>query len=189
MTIPNDNFYILFFLNDLPYSVTKSFTGIFCDDTLLAKEITNENDTIELQNDLDNIIGWTKLWGMKFNAVKCVYMSITNKRSPIKSQYNLDKVPLQQKDMVKYLGVIIDKKLTFDQHIKEKCKSATKVLNMLRRNLHFAPRSVKCKAYMSCVLPGIEYASTCWSPTSEKSNNQIETVQKKCSKVYNQYLV
>ena len=30
---------------------------------------------------------------------------------------------------------------------------------------------------MSCVLPIIEYASTCWAPTSEKSNNQIEMVQ------------
>ena len=29
----------LIFINDLPETVTKSFTGVFCDDTLLAKEI------------------------------------------------------------------------------------------------------------------------------------------------------
>ena len=29
----------LIFINDLPSSVTKSFTGVFCDDTLIAKEI------------------------------------------------------------------------------------------------------------------------------------------------------
>ena len=104
----------LIFINDLPNSVTKSFTGIFCDDTLLANEITNENDTIDLQHDLDNVLGWTKLWGMKFNTVKCVFMTISNKRSPIMSTYNLDKIPLQQKDMVKYLGVTIYKKLTFE---------------------------------------------------------------------------
>ena len=43
---------------------------------------------------------------------------------------------LAQKDIIKYLGVSIDKKLNFNQHIKEKCKKATTVLNMLRRNLH-----------------------------------------------------
>ena len=77
----------LIFINDLPNSVTKSFTGIFCDDTLLAKEITKESDTIDLQNDLDNVLNWTKLWGMKFNTVKCIYMTITNKRIPITVSY------------------------------------------------------------------------------------------------------
>ena len=79
--------------------------------------------------------------------------------------------------MAKYLGVTIDNKLTFEYHIKQKCKSATTILNMLRRNLYFAPKSVKCKAYMTCVLPIIEYASNCWSPTSEKMNSLLEMVQ------------
>ena len=39
----------LIFINDLPESVKKSFTGLFCDDTLIAKEIHNNNDTAELQ--------------------------------------------------------------------------------------------------------------------------------------------
>ena len=33
----------LVFINDLPESVTKSFTGIFCDNTLLAKEINQQS--------------------------------------------------------------------------------------------------------------------------------------------------
>ena len=114
---------------------------------------------------------------MKFNAVTCVFMSVTNKKNSTPSKYHLDKDTLEQKNMVKYLGVTIDNKLTFDKHIKEKTKSATKILNMFHRNLYFAPKSVKYKAYMKCVLPVIEYASNCWSPTSEKMNNLIEMVQ------------
>ena len=48
---------------------------------------------------------------------------------------------------------------------------------MLKRNLYFAPKSVKSKAYQACVVPIVEYASTCWSPTSEKLNNMLEMVQ------------
>ena len=48
---------------------------------------------------------------------------------------------------------------------------------MLRRNLFFAPKSVKLKAFKSCVLPILEYASCCWAPTSQKSNNTLEMVQ------------
>ena len=36
--------------------------------------------------------------------------------------------------------------------------------------------SVKCKAFQSCVLPILEYASTCWAPTSQKLNNSLEMV-------------
>ena len=84
--------------------------------------------------------------------------------------------------MIKYLGVTIDNKLTFKQHIQEKCKKATTVLNMLRRNLHFAPKSVKCKAYTACILPILEYGSTCWAPTSSKLNNTLEMVQHNAAK-------
>ena len=45
----------LIFINDLPTSVTNSFTGVFCDDTLIAK-VSNQNDTSDLQNDLNKYI-------------------------------------------------------------------------------------------------------------------------------------
>ena len=48
---------------------------------------------------------------------------------------------------------------------------------MLRRNLYFAPKSVKTKAYTSCVLPILEYASNSWQPTTESSDNALEMVQ------------
>ena len=53
---------------------------------------------------------------------------------------------------------------------------------MLRRNLYFAPASVKRKAYLACVLPIIEYGSTCWSPTSEKLNKSIEMIQHRAAR-------
>ena len=59
---------------------------------------------------------------------------------------------------------------------------------MLRRNLYFAPRSVKSKAYTSCVLPIMEYASTCWSPTNDKLQNELEQVHRNAAKfVTNSY--
>ena len=37
----------LIFINDLPETVIQSFSGLFCDDTLLCKEITCANDAVE----------------------------------------------------------------------------------------------------------------------------------------------
>ena len=61
-------------------------------------------------------------------------------------------------------------------------QNATKILNLIQRNLYFAPRSVKKKAYISCVLPIIEYASSCWMPNSEKMKNCLEMVHHNAAK-------
>ena len=172
----------LVFINDLPELVKKSFTGVFCDDTIIAKEISNEQDSNELQNDLNKVLEWSKIWGMKFNTDKCVQMTVTNKRNPISNQYFLDGIALSKKQVIKYLGILIDHKLTFSEHIKDKSKKATTILNMLRRNLYYAPKPVKTKAYTACVLPIMEYASNCWSPTNNKLQNELERVNRNAAK-------
>ena len=77
----------LIFINDLPTSVKNSLNGLFCDDTLLAKEISKPSDAIELQNDLNNVLEWTKLWGMRFNVEKCVQMTVSNKINLFSTPY------------------------------------------------------------------------------------------------------
>ena len=61
----------LIFINDLPASVKESFNGLFCDDTIIAKEIIQQNDSNELQNDLNSVLEWPNMWDMKFNVEKC----------------------------------------------------------------------------------------------------------------------
>ena len=182
----------LIFINDLPETVTRSFMGLFCDDALIAKEVSSDSDSVELQNDLNEIQEWTEKWGMTFNQSKCVVMTVTNKRKPNFNTYYLSNMlPVQcltRSDCIKYLGVTIDNKLTFTRHIEAKCTSARKVLNMLRRNLHFAPASVKAKAYMTCVRPIVEYASASWAPSSQKHTRAIEMIQNSAAKfVLNSY--
>ena len=172
----------LIFINDLPDSITDSFSGLFCDDTLVAKEILSTTDSETLQTDLNKVFEWTQKWGMSFNTVKCTVMTVSNNKKTLQYNYHLDNSILSRKESIKYLGVTIDNKLTFKQHTELKCNSASKLLNLLRRNLYYAPKSVKSKAFTSCVRPILEYANICWAPTSEKHNNMLEKVQHKAAK-------
>ena len=98
----------LIFINDLPDSVKESFNGLFCDDTIIAKEIIQQNDSNELQNDLNSVLEWSNMWGMKFNVEKCNQITISNKRKPTLTKYYLGNEALSKKEMIKYLGVLID---------------------------------------------------------------------------------
>ena len=76
----------MLFINDLPETITKSFAGLFRDDTPVAKEINNESDCVDLQEDLDKVFEWTQQW----------VMTVSNKRKLIVNNYNMNNmVPVQ----------------------------------------------------------------------------------------------
>jgi hypothetical protein len=51
--------FFLIFINDLPVAVT-SKTRLFADDCILYRQIYNHEDSITLQQDLDNLAAWEK---------------------------------------------------------------------------------------------------------------------------------
>ena len=59
---------------------------------------------------------------------------------------------------------------------------------MLKRNLKYAPQTVKANAYSSLVRPKMEYAATVWDPPSKTSINKLERVQRRAARfVLNYY--
>ena len=72
---------------------------------------------------------------------------------------------------------MIDKYLTWKEHVNDICSKAIKAKAFLQRNLHRCPTSVKSNCYTSLVRPILEYAATIWSPHLQYQKHQIEKVQ------------
>ena len=53
-------------MNDLPKTVTASIVVCF-DDTKVLKEVDSLQDTVDLQNDIDNLNSWVVFNGLTFN--------------------------------------------------------------------------------------------------------------------------
>ena len=81
-----------------------------------------------------------------------------------------------------YLGVIIDNKLNFNQHIDDMSRKATNLLNLCRRNLHMCSKEVENSAYNMIVRPHLEYASTCWNPYTKRNIGKLEAVQRRAAR-------
>ena len=91
---------------------------VFADDTKLWKKITNPNDCEELQSDLDKVYEWTQRWLLKLNIAKCKCMNMANyskSKDTIKYEYTMgeqdEKIPLENIEQEKDLGVVITKNL------------------------------------------------------------------------------
>ena len=78
----------------------------------------------------------------------------------------------------KYLGVTMNQKLTWHEHINVTAK-ASRILNLLRHNLRHASNEAKVRAYLALVRPQLEYAAPVWTPHLKSQILKIEKVQKR----------
>jgi len=96
--------------------------------------------------------------------------------------------PLQQVSIIKYLGVTMDKRITWNEHTDRIVHKANKVRGFLYQNFRSCPIHVKKRCYETLVWPILEYASIVWSPYYTKNINKIEVVQGHMAQfVFNDY--
>ena len=151
------------YINDLPNTI-KSKIRIYADDTLVYSCINTIDDCILLQRDLVEVKKWAKEWQMEFNPLKCKLLTITNQRSPLKFTNYINSVPIKEADFVKYLGVVIDSRLTWKEHIKQVLLKFSASLAFLQCNLRACSRNIKEHCYKTSVRLIIECATNIWAP-------------------------
>ena len=147
--------------------------------TAVYVAVGKQNNPQQLQDDLDQLLKWEKLWDKEFNPSKCVVMHITRARHPINSQYTMPNQTLDTVDTARYLGVDISGNLNFNQHINKITSNANKTLGFLKRNIRTKNADVRRAAYKSLLRPQVEYASNVWSPYTKQGINKVEMVQRR----------
>ena len=143
----------------VPCFLSESEIRLFAD-CVCYREVKDEEDTMKLQRDIDRLGSWARIWGMRFQTVKCNMMQLTRKRTKkIHASYTLEGTDLGNVESIKYLGVTITNGLRWNV-----CTKANRTLGFLRRNLYSCPQEVKEAAYKGLVRPVLNYGSSVWDP-------------------------
>ena len=148
----------LTYINDLPNGLT-STVKLFADDTLLYGVVVEDSDCDNLQDDLNKLEIWQHEWQMQFNPSKCNIICISNKQRAPQRSYFFCGSKFEQVDSASYLGVTVNSKLKWSEHISSISSKASRSLGLIKRNLWNCPRKVRETAYTSIVRPKLEYAS------------------------------
>ena len=80
---------------------------------------------------------------MRFNALKCQHIFFCNKQVQINFNYMICNEVIKQMDSIKYLGVIIDKRITWPQQVDKIALKANRVRGFLYRNIKHCSRILK----------------------------------------------
>ena len=172
----------LVYINDMPGYVRSSSMGLFADDSMVGRTITSKSDAELLQQDLNRLQEWERIWQMEFNPDKCEVITVTNKRSPIHFDYTIHGKVLKHVPNAKYLGVTINQKLSWSTHISNVTKNANGTRAFFSRNTHKCPQHVKARCYQAFIRPILEYASVVWDPHTKKDIQALESVQRRAAR-------
>ena len=96
---------------------------------------------------------------------------------------DLGAVPIEKVEEEKDLGVIIDRKLNFRQHIAKKVSIANSNLGIIYRTFTYFNPEMFLSLYKSIVRPHLEYASVIWSPLYKKDKITLENIQRRATRL------
>lgn len=90
---------------------------------------------------------------------------------------------VQQCDQTKYLGIILDKNLTFSSHASNVVANGNSKLYCLRKLKGTLSDTTLCKVYSSTIEPAIDYLSTIWGHVSVGNINKAQRVQNMAARI------
>lgn len=176
----------LIYTLDLPTSISthSSVTiKIYADDIKIYAAYKSE-DAVEvcsaLEETIDKLNNYASRWDLRINLEKCcvLHLGRSNNR-----QYEVDGVVLKKLDCVRDLGVMVDARLNFSEHIKLLVRNAYAALFLTLRSVHTKDPAILTRLYLNYVVPHLEYCSQVWNPKAKWLSDLIEGVQKTFTKM------
>lgn len=130
----------------------------------------------DLDHDLSKISEWAYQWKMSFNpdpskqAVEVYFTRKLDPPNPPTLFFNNSAITIA--DSQKHLGLILDKKLAFGHHLKDKLSKANKGIGLINRLRKFLPRDSLLTIYKAFVRPHLDYGDIIYDHPGNASFSQ-----------------
>lgn len=172
----------LIYTADMPTN-PKTYTSTFADDTAFISVNSDPKVASEqLQSHILELEDWLKKWKIKVNPQKCAHVTFTLRRENCPA-VKIANVAVPVENQVKYLGVHLDRRLTWSRHIEAKItaiKLKTSQLYWIIGPNSTLPLEYKVLLYKSVLRPIWTYAIQLWG-TACASN--IQKLQRRQSRL------
>ena len=171
------------YINDLAMEIKNLSLGININDTIVSillyadDMILVGNSEIELQTMLSTMYDWCKKWRLNINASKSNIIHFRKKRvKETKFKFTFGPNNISVTNKYKYLGVILDEHLTFQECIQTLSDSAGRALSSIIskfKTYKDAGYNTFTKLLNSGVLPILDYGSNIWGASKTKTANLV----------------
>ena len=171
------------FINDLFLFIEKCNLYNYADDNFLSyvsKSSTELLDSLTLDGKIS--IKWFQENVMKANPDKFQFLAISSKTKKFELILSPDTV-IKSEPHVKALGVTIDSKLNFSEHISELSKKAARQLNALARISNCLDINSRKIIYQSFVASNFNHCPLVWHFCGKINNSKLEKIHERALKI------
>ena len=152
----------------------------YADDLLV---LIKSKSILEAENiantEINKITNWSKNNKIKFNDQKSKLLVITRRRPRTQRDISiyLNNKRLQVSENMRYLGIIIDRKFNFNEHIAHTTQKCIKLIHSLTKSarINWDLKSDVLKIiYKRAILPLLTFAAPIWIDSVKKGINSIK---------------
>ena len=171
----------LIYINDLTHGISSNIK-LFADDASLFIKVKDAKVAHEtILSDLEKITNWANQWKMKFNpdiskqAVEIIFSNKTNK--PLHPPVTFGGIPVARVESTTHIGLTIDQKLSFREHILAAIDKAKSGLSLMKFLSRYVDRKVLSLTYTMHVRPHLEYGDLIYHDCSQYLMDMLESIQ------------
>ena len=169
------------YTSDIPTSAQVNL-ALYADDTAIYTSNRNlRYARLTLQRYLNTLTKWFKDWNINTNQAKTKAIIFTRRRPTNPPRLQMHGRILPYVRAVKYLGVTLDTKLLFNEHIDDLASRGNRAIKMLMPLLRQETLSTKNKRtlYTSLVRSRLTYAAPAWTTASKFRITKLQRIQNK----------
>ena len=91
----------------------------------------------------------------------------------------VDDEEIESMNSLKLLGVVLDNKLNFSEHVKLMCSKPNSKIGVLTKMRKLVPEKTKQRLFKSVILPGLNYCLIVWLFIRASDKRKLERMQEK----------
>ena len=172
----------IIYINDMPNINKLAKFILYADDANIIITGSSILEIEEIFNELSSaLVNWVSQNELLLNIKKTNYMIFTRKRNFEMGTFTpkIGNIPIERKPVARFLGVLVDEKLTWSHHIAAVKSKMSRYIGVLYKLKHILPISARLLSFNSLVQSHINFCSLVWGAGSKSKIESIFTTQKK----------
>ena len=168
------------YINDIPEVHKLAKFILYADD---ANIIIYGKDTVEIKNKFDTLSKALEVWvsanGLALNLKKTNYMVFSRQKIDLPFSPTISNYHIERKECARFLGVIIDDKLSWKQHISMIKAKMSRYVGVMYKLKGVLPLMARKNIFHSFVQSHINFCSLVWGLGPKGSIEPLFSEQKK----------
>ena len=173
-------------MNDICNVSQLLFTVLYADDTCVLVNGKSLNLIIETVNsELQLLSTWLKSNKLSLNTTKSYYAVFHRARMKLHDSIKLkiDNTNIKEVQCIKYLGVILDNKLSWIQHISYVKSKISKGIGIMYKARNYVNKNALLGLYHSYIYPYLIYCIESWGTATNCHIDPLYILQKRILRI------